>query len=222
MTFINIHSHKSTLEADTISVVNVCPQKISQLHLLEYPFSCGIHPWFIHADTWMQQLGEICSASLLPACVAIGESGLDKCCPVDFSVQQRVFKNMVTISESFHKPLIIHCVKAYSELFEMHRSLQPKQTWIIHGFRGKPQLASQLIHKGFYISFGTLFNEQSVAETPIDRLFLETDDKINSIQSVYQQVAEIKKMNISDLTQQIQKNAIKIFSPQLFNYLYKK
>ena len=47
----------------------------------------------------------------------------------------------ISISERLSKPLILHIVKAYPEIIALRKSLRPAQPWIIHGFRGKPQLA---------------------------------------------------------------------------------
>ena len=47
--------------------------------------------------------------------------------------------------------------------------------WIIHGFRGKPQLAEALIRQGFYLSLGERYNPMSAAVIPIDRLLAESD-----------------------------------------------
>ena len=50
--------------------------------------------------------------------------------------------------------MLIHCVKAYNEVIAIFKEMQPKQTWIIHGFSGSQQLMEQLLDLGFYLSFG--------------------------------------------------------------------
>ena len=62
--------------------------------------------------------------------------------------------------------------------------------WIIHGFRGNGELASQLVRLGFYLSFGDRFNPSALRAAWLDSLFLETDDKSIDIRGVYQNVAE--------------------------------
>ena len=56
--------------------------------------------------------------------------------------------------------------------------------WIIHGFRGKPQLAQQLLNKGFYISLGEKFNPETVSIIPVDRLLFETDESPLNINKI--------------------------------------
>ncbi|MDE6655144.1 MAG: TatD family hydrolase, partial [Muribaculaceae bacterium] len=68
-----------------------------------------------------------------------------------------------------------HIVRAFPEIIRLRRQEQPTQRWIIHGFRGKPELARELLRHGFDISIGREFNTASAAIIPPDRLFHETD-----------------------------------------------
>lgn len=52
---------------------------------------------------------------------AIGECGLDKYSQVDFDIQKQYFIKQIELSELTHKPLIIHCVKAYNELLNLKK-----------------------------------------------------------------------------------------------------
>ena len=78
--------------------------------------------------------------------------------------------------------------------------------WIIHGFRGNGELASQLVCLGFYLSFGDRFNPSALRATWPDFLFLETDDKSIDIRGVYQNVAEALDIPEEKLRIQIAKN----------------
>jgi TatD DNase family protein len=75
-------------------------------------------------------------------------------------------------------------VKAYSEIMALKRELRPMQPWIIHGFRGKPELARQLLCADFYISLGERFNPAAAAVIPADRLLVETDDSTMPIAEI--------------------------------------
>ncbi len=72
------------------------------------------------------------------------------------------------------------------------KKLNPAQSWIWHGFRGKPQQAGQLIKNGIYLSFGVHYPEETVKGVPVGRLFLETDDSPVDIEEVLKQVAKQK------------------------------
>ena len=47
--------------------------------------------------------------------------------------------------------------------------------WIVHGFRGGPALARQLLDAGFDLSFGLRYNKESFDITPTERRYRETD-----------------------------------------------
>jgi len=161
-------------------------------------FSIGFHPWFadIYSKDLLQKL-EIYAAH--KQCVAIGECGLDKYSKVPMEQQVVVFGKQIRLSEKLQKPLIIHCVGCFNQLFELKYVFQPKQLWIIHGFRGKPQLARQALNVGCALSFGERYNAASVIVTPIDKLYLETDESKLSIEDIYQNIANLKSCKMEDL-----------------------
>ncbi len=136
----------------------------------------------------------------------MGECGLDKLCNVPFERQQDVFARQIEISDKAGKPLLIHCVKAFDELILMRKTYSPQPPWIIHGFRGKPQQVEQLLGKGFYFSFGTRFNEASLRQVPLERLFLETDDTDCNIRFVYERIARTLDISEETLIRQIERN----------------
>lgn len=75
-------------------------------------------------------------------------------------------------------------VRGWDELFSLRREMRPSQPWIVHGFRGKPELARRLVAEGFYLSYGERFNPASVAVTPPDRLLIETDESQLSLAEI--------------------------------------
>ncbi len=151
-------------------------------------YSMGIHPW--HTDSlppdWKQRLDR---AARQPGVVAIGEAGLDRLRGADLDTQLRVLERHVALSEELQLPLILHVVKAFNEIIALRRRLRPQQRWIIHGFRGKPQLARQLLDHGFDISLGEHFNPDTAAIIPSDRLHFETDTSPLPIATIATRVA---------------------------------
>ena len=77
-------------------------------------------------------------------------------------LQKEVFLAQANLAEETHKPLIIHCVKAWADLIACKKAVKPEMPWIIHGFRGNGELASQLVRLGFYLSFGDRFNPSAL------------------------------------------------------------
>ena len=155
-------------------------------------YSIGIHPWNSGVATaddcrWVRALAAD------PRVVAIGETGLDSVhinygwmdcggelmateTPPDMDAQRRLLDFHIRVSEDIRKPLLLHVVKCYPEIMRMRRRLRPTQPWVIHGFRGKPGLARELLNAGFYLSYGEYFNPSSVAATPRERMLAETDE----------------------------------------------
>ena len=143
--------------------------------------------------------------------VAIGECGLDMLkSPAPIELQEKIFKAHIELCEELQKPLIIHCVKAYDRLIALHKEFSPKQAWIIHGFRGKPQQAEQFTRAGLYISLGEKFNAESAKAIPLEKLFIETDESTLPITEIYSAAAAAKGMTTGQLAQQIAIN-VQIF-----------
>lgn len=169
----DIHSHKPNPD----SVYNL---NLEELHAPTYPdskqpLSVGLHPWWITPD-WENDFRQVERWSHNSQVKWIGETGLDKNKGPLLSIQKEVFLAHIHLSESIKKPLLIHCVKAIDEVLKIKKGINPKQLWIFHGFRGKPQQMHQLLNAGFHISFGPKFNRESLLSCPIECRYLETDD----------------------------------------------
>jgi TatD DNase family protein len=200
MTAIDIHTHNSTVAPDAI-FNSGCS------YIAGRSISIGLHPWHIN-DNWKSELANIAEWAKAANVVAIGECGFDMLkSPADILLQEEIFLAHAQLSEALCKPLIIHCVKAFDRLMSLHKEQRPRQAWIIHGFRGKPQLAVQLIDAGFYISLGERFNPDSAKAIPTDRLFIESDESPLPIADIYTSVAEAKEIPAEQLALEIMTNA---------------
>ncbi len=207
--YYDIHTHSITAEKDILSIFNRSVGEFGSfcgLDLQHQLYSLGLHPWKIREDNLSKGIDFIEKNSIFDSIKAIGECGLDKLCDTPWNLQEKAFIAQIKISESIQKPLIIHCVKAFDDLIAIKKEIKPHQPWIIHGFRGKPEQANQLVQNGFYLSFGPKYNDDSVKITPLERLFLETDDSTDSIQSVYEKVAGTLNINLDILQNRIREN----------------
>lgn len=205
--FIDIHSHNITFDDSVFQIINLYPDISYKQNFLQ-KFSMGLHPWFID-DMYLEKLDILENYLHNPEIIAIGECGLDKICKTPFKTQLLVFEKQIILSETFHKPLIIHCVKAIDELLELTK--RTSSIKIIHGFNGNIFLAEQLLNKGFYLSIGTnIFTNHKIQEIikqiPLEYLFLESDDKANTIKSVYTKVCELRNIELKELQNRINKN----------------
>ena len=181
---LDIHTHdKSRIDA----IINIYPNE----QLIEGAYhSVGIHPWHT-VDIDSSTIEKLSTLAAHPQVVAIGETGLDALKGASIEKQIEIFKLHVSLSEKYQKPLIIHCVKCFNEIIELKKTLYSTMPWIIHGFRGKPQLAQQLLNNGFYISLGEHFNPQTVTIIPTNRLLFETDESTLDINTI---IENIKKL----------------------------
>ncbi len=176
-------------------------------------FSTGIHPHVILEDTteqfiWLKQ------TVAHQNCLAIGECGLDGLIKIKDSIQEEVFQRQIDLANTINKPLIIHCVRRFSQLIHLRKNV--KVPIIIHGFNKRKSIGDELQKHDFYLSFGksVLQNvnlQEFVKQFPIEKLFLETDAELFEIELLYQKVADLKKMKVENLVQQIQQN-LKIFN----------
>ncbi|MDE5608182.1 MAG: TatD family hydrolase [Muribaculaceae bacterium] len=137
--------------------------------------SAGLHPWR-SAEADPELMRAIDKRIRRPEVVAIGEVGLDALRGAPLDVQEELFEHYIDLSEELGKPLIIHCVRAWDRLLSLYKRRRPSQPWAIHGFRGKPELARQLLDAGMYISLGPRHNPATAAIVPSGRLLIETDD----------------------------------------------
>jgi len=214
MNFINIHSHKKASNKN-ITLINLFPNEIENLEEGNI-YSVGIHPWEVSKINVEEQLAIIEDIIAKKNILAIGEIGLDKYRD-NFELQKETFLNQINIAQSASKPIIVHCVKAYSELLEIIKKERLKIPIIIHRYSGNKTIAKELIKFGCYLSFGhELFNSKSKAPRvfktlPLKNIFLETDDANINIEDVYKRASEIKGLDILTLEKAIKNNFENIF-----------
>jgi TatD DNase family protein len=212
MKFIDIHTHTNLNSSSVLPIVNTYPTSIN----FDFPFSIGIHPWYINKKTIDDELIFIKEKLLLKDCYAIGECGLDKLSEVDYTIQLAVFKEHIKLSEAYKKPLIIHCVKSFQEIIHLKKKLKPTQKWIIHGFNKNEKVATSLIKNGCYLSFGkslmtSIKLQKTFSNISLDKLFIETDDAKIDITTIYQKASILKNITIHKLKINIHQNFNNIF-----------
>ncbi|WP_300764878.1 TatD family hydrolase [uncultured Bacteroides sp.] len=208
----DIHSHTvSATKEDAITSFCMKDKDTDDFISAKY-ISAGIHPWYISPDDirlqteWVEQ-----TAINDKRVVAIGECGTDKLCDTDMNLQIRALRSCIDISEKLNLPLIIHSVKTSGEIIRLRKTLNPKQTWIIHGFRGKPEQVMQYIRNGFYLSFGKLYNTESLKATPPDKLLFETDESHININDIVKDAAKSLDISYDKLYSIASENAKRLF-----------
>lgn len=186
---IDIHTHRPT-EAVTIRAV-------------------GVHPW--HAAEC-----SLPTIEAIEAADAVGEIGLDKACEVDFEMQRALFVKQLELAERFEKPVVLHCVRAFEEvmtLLERHTL----RAVLFHGFIGSREQASRAVKKGYYLSFGARTEGsnktiEALRETPLERLFVETDEADTTIEAMYLTIARLRGVEVEKLKEATAENYKRIFT----------
>ena len=218
MNYINFHCHKPDSCNNGYGVYSL---NVNDIVDEQIPENCtiGIHPWQCkHPDVndWLKQMDFLAQS---PNVLAIGEIGLDRLRGGNLDLQTQIMLSQVDIAKSVNKPIIIHCVRAWSELLKSLSNTEFKSIKkAIHGFRGKTDIAKQLITQNYYISFGSILVDptpelaESLTMVPLDRLFFETDTSEMPIGEVYSAASDILNIPIKDLSQQAERNFAEFFN----------
>ena len=201
MNFFDFHHHDADRKSGIYNL------KFNE-EIPENFFSAGIHPNAL-SDGLEKQLLWLQEISVAENCVAIGECGLDGLIDVDEESQEKAFQAQIEIANSVKKPLIIHCVKRFSQLLKFRK--MSKVPMIVHGFNKRKTIGDDLLKNGLCLSFGksVLYNvnlQDFLRDFPTDKLFLETDSSDFEIKELYQKVAGLKNISLEDLSQKIREN----------------
>ncbi len=209
---LDIHTHQPP-QPGNWAIQNLY-QDFEQVHLPSN-FSIGLHPWYIQQQSLQQELQLLGQYAAHAHVLAIGECGLDKVCATDFVLQTAAFAAQIQLANQVNKPLVIHCVRAYTEVLGMLRQANNRVPVIFHGFNKNGQLAKQLVEEGYYLSFGKALQQQRLqhvlATVPLNHILLETDDATIDITGIYQLAASALSVDIDTLSLQVQQNAVAIF-----------
>lgn len=212
--YIDIHTHSSQSESDVYAIQSLSIQEAQRTDLDKSIFSVGIHPWDSESvdESTMTFLKKI---SGHPNFFALGELGLDKKSNADFSHQLTVFQKQLQLAVELNVPrIIIHCVRAYAQVYQEIRKAKYKGVILFHDFNGTIEMAQEiLLHTNSYFSFGhKIFDARTKAYTAIakielEKIFIESDcNKKYTIEQLYEQAAKILILSKTDLLAVISAN----------------
>ena len=199
-----------------------------------YPFvyaAVGIHP----SDC--AGTGEAEFAALRKLCghekvVAVGEIGLDYYWKDNPSkeFQQTVFRRQIELAIELGLPVIVHDREAHGDSLAIVLDY-PEARGVFHCFSGSPEMAEELLKRGWYLGFDgpiTYKNAQKAPEvaavTPLDRIVVETDSpyltpvpfrgKRNDsryLPYVMEKLAEWKGVTPEEMTRITWENGLRLF-----------
>lgn len=145
-----------------------------------YP-AVGYHPWSIAAGEVEENLAFI--KQMLPACVALGEVGLDYKAKVKKKLQWEVYERLLAIALEADRPVIVHCRFSHARAYEMTVSAGIKRA-VFHWFTGEREVLVRLLDSGYFISVTPAlayspFHREAAAFAPIERILVETDSPVS-------------------------------------------
>jgi TatD DNase family protein len=222
--FIDFHTHQNYDDNEVVFVKNLSQNEWQNLENTEGlpKFSLGLHPWFLTKENFDNDFKKLTQLIENQSVMMIGECGLDKLKGEDMTFQIEAFAAQIQLAESSLKPVVIHCVKAYSELIALKKKLNPHVPMIVHGFNQNEQILRELLKNDFYISVGTAILSlplgsdsnaaKYVSSIPLGKLFFETDDQHLPIKNVYEQAAKLLNLDLSILKEKIYTNFQNILS----------
>jgi len=191
---------------------------------LVYP-ALGIHPWNVNVieDKELQETIDFIQKQK-GIVKAIGEIGLDYKYETIWEKQTMVFDKMLRLAETLELPVIIHSRGTTDKIVEMLSSYRLKRV-LLHWFSHPMSALSKALDNGYFITEGPPATyspgiREVVDKTPITNLLTETDGPVtywkqpfngqltkpSYIRNVVEAVAEIKKMQVEEVAQQIIKN----------------
>jgi len=144
-------------------------------------FTAGIHPNST-APFAPEDVRELQPFSADPACVALGEMGLDyHWKDVSPAHQKLLFQAQLRLATDLEMPVIVHCREAVADTLEI-LSQFPAVRAVFHCFTGTSEEAARIAARGYSLGFtGPLTFKKNewlreiVAALPADRILIETD-----------------------------------------------
>lgn len=173
----------------------------------------GIHPMQDDVSDVMKRLGKDSAtlkqemltviAQLGAKCCGIGECGWDRRSPLSWEDQDALMKFQYDLARELHLPIILHTVGGLHRLLSLKARVPQDSAvrWYVHGFRGKPELLEQLIRAGIGVSLSPSEHTppEVLKKVKATSFFLETDDSVTPIESVYAHASRLMDMPLDAL-----------------------
>ena len=179
----------------------------------------GIHPWYLAnaLPNWESSLESLLQQNPI---AWVGECGIDRLKNPDTASQIGIFKRHIELAKKYHRPLIIHAVKADNEMAELFGEL-PQRT-ILHSFTGSAEWGKNIQKHGFYLGLNfSILRKPNAAEIlqtlNLRQILLETDGPYQNLERgvetlpqnlpyLAQKIAELLQMPYKELAQIIINN----------------
>ena len=180
--------------------------------------SIGIHPCDAHQST----VSDVEALVARNKVVAVGETGFDFFHQAEHkSVQEKRFRDQISLAKNFHKPLIIHCRDALKETIALLKECRAHEVGgVFHCYAETAETAKLLADLDFRVSLTGILTfknatklREEVAQIPIEQIMLETDcpymapephrgkpSEPAHVRQIAEKLAEIKELDLSEVT----------------------
>ncbi len=166
--------------------------------------------------------------------IAIGEIGLDYYWekePILKEKQKEIFIKQIELANELNLPISIHARDSLNDVLEILKTVNCKNTGVLHCFSGSKEQAREFIKLGYKIAFGGVLTFKNSVKTKevlldidLENIVFETDapylaptpyrGKINLpeyIFNVVQEASLLKKVDFKELSKITYENSLKIF-----------
>ncbi|MGM0618245.1 MAG: TatD family hydrolase [Actinomycetota bacterium] len=168
-----------------------------------------------------------------PACVAVGETGLDYYRDHTTPVQQEAsFRAHIDIAKRTGRTLVIHCREAWDEVLRTLEEVGPPERVVLHCFSGDLDVTHRCVERGYFTSFAgnvTFKNaaalRRAAATVPSDLLLSETDSPYltphphrgapndpSYVAVTVRTLAEVRDQGVEDLARMVADNTARAFA----------
>ena len=152
-------------------------------------YSIGLHPWALPLAERLTDLIDQMRSLLAstPQIVAVGECGIDKVRSNASLAEHRTWlEAQMRLACQFHRPILLHTVRAWSETIEIRRELAQEfdqlPPMVLHGFRARGEVAQMMLHQGFALSFGRHYDLAALQLAyEANALLVETDELLQGL-----------------------------------------
>ncbi|MBP5501439.1 MAG: TatD family hydrolase [Bacteroidales bacterium] len=192
----NIHNHIADYPDKNVLDIGIDEKEAANVPL----FSTGIHPKLID-NTFDEKFKIVSHLASLPNCAAIGECGIDVFSSAEVATQKETFIQHLHLAQQYSKPVIIHCVRAYSDIISAINATHFSLPVVMHSYNGNIQTSQHLIRReNIYFSFSdkcltpNCAASKSLVIIPLERIMIETDDSSLPLKPIISLIAENKRV----------------------------
>ena len=192
----------------------------------------GLHPCYVK-ENYEEELAIVEQHLTNGSFAAVGEIGLDYYWDMSFQNEQVIaFEQQIDWALKYDLPIVIHSRESTQACIDIVRKKQNGQLkGIFHCFSGTVDEAKQVIDLGLFLGIGGVltFKKSGLAEVveqmPLSAIVLETDapylapvpyrgrrNESSYIPLIAQKLAEIKRVDITEIAGITTRNAEKIFT----------